>query len=90
MGLNLPGYQVRELVSKYDTHEKDGKLDMEEFRALYISEKSKRDIGHTFKKAVTTRQGVNTMGGTSYASSEGTTHTVKAGEQKAFGEWINR
>ncbi|KAL8574355.1 hypothetical protein ACOMHN_057347 [Nucella lapillus] len=90
VGLKLPGYQVREIVSKYDTKDCDGRLDMDEFRALYANEKSKRDIGHTFKKAVTTRQGVATMGGTSYASSEGTTHTVKAGEQKAFAEWINR
>ncbi|KAK7098895.1 plastin-2-like [Littorina saxatilis] len=90
VGLNLPGYEVRELVGKYDTKDADGRLDMEEFQKLYINEKSKRDIGHTFKKVVTTRQGVATIGGTSYASSEGTTHTVKAGEQKAFTEWINR
>ncbi|XP_076451114.1 plastin-1-like [Babylonia areolata] len=90
VGLNLPGYEVRELVAKYDSRDCDGKLDMEEFKNLYANEKAKRDIGHTFKKAVSTRQGVATMGGTSYASSEGTTHTVKAGEQKAFAEWINR
>lgn len=63
---------------------------MKEFKELYMHEKSKRDVGVTFKKVVTTRQGVNTIGGTSYASSEGTTHTVKQGEQAAFAEWINR
>lgn len=90
VGLKLPGYEVRELISKYDTVHADGRLSIEEFQQLYVSEKSKRDIGHTFKKAVTTRQGVDMIGGTSYASSEGTTHQVRAGEQKAFAEWINR
>jgi len=90
VGLKLPGYEVRELVSKYDTENADGKLSISEFQQLYINEKSKRDIGHTFKKAVTTKQGVDMLGGTSYASVEGTTHQVKAGEQKAFAEWVNR
>ncbi|XP_076472201.1 plastin-3-like isoform X1 [Babylonia areolata] len=87
--MDLPQYEIRELIKKYDKG-KDGTLDMVEFKALYAHEKSKRDAGVTFKKAVSPRQGVETLGGTSYASSEGTTHTVKDGEQKAFAEWINR
>ncbi|KAL8618904.1 hypothetical protein ACOMHN_020323 [Nucella lapillus] len=89
VGLDLPSYEIRDLITKHDTSS-DGRLDIGEFKSLYISEKLKRDAGVTFKKAVSTRQGVATMGGTSYASSEGTTHTVKEGEQKAFAEWINR
>lgn len=90
VNIKLPGYEIRELIGKYDKNHQDGKLDMEEFTQLYIQEKTKRDIGTTFKKVVSTRQGVNTIGGTSYASSEGTTHTVKQGEQVAFSDWINR
>ncbi|KAK7481850.1 hypothetical protein BaRGS_00026876 [Batillaria attramentaria] len=90
VGLNLPGYQIRELVAKYDSGAKDGKLDMKEFEQLYIQEKYARDMGTHYKKNVTTRTGLNTLGGTSYASSEGTTHSVKQGEQIAFAEWINR
>lgn len=90
VGMKLPGYEVRQLISKYDNAHADGRLSIDEFQQLYINEKSMRDIGHTFKKAVTTRHGVDMIGGTSYASSEGTTHQVKAGEQKAFAEWINR
>ena len=90
VGLDLPGYEVRQLMQRYDTDKKGspGQLDMAEFQALYANEKGKRDIGHTFKKAVTTRKGVVAQGGTSYASSEGTTHTVKEGEEKAFADWI--
>jgi Ca2+-binding EF-hand superfamily protein len=50
VGLKLPGYEVRELIAKYDTQNADGKLSIDEFQQLYINEKSKRDVGHTFKK----------------------------------------
>nr|KAG5695685.1 hypothetical protein BaRGS_022362 [Batillaria attramentaria] len=43
VGLNLPGYQIRELVAKYDSGAKDGKLDMKEFEQLYIQEKHLKD-----------------------------------------------
>lgn len=32
--INLPGYQIRDLIQQYDSSIKDGKLDMEEFRAV--------------------------------------------------------
>ena len=54
-----------------------------------MDEKSKRDIGVTFKKTVKTRQGVDMIGGTSNASVEGTTHTVRIAETTAFSNWIN-
>ena len=55
-----------------------------------MDEKAKRDIGVSFKKNVHTRTDVNTLGGTSNASVEGTTHTVKNAETSAFSQWINR
>ncbi|GFO49367.1 plastin-1 [Plakobranchus ocellatus] len=63
---------------------------MEEFKRLYTSEKSKRDIGVFFKKTVKAREGVDTLGGTSNASVEGTTHNVRKSETVAFSNWINR
>lgn len=57
---------------------------------MYADLKEERDIGITFKKQVQTRKDVETMGGSSQASVEGTTHTVRKEEQKAFADWINR
>ncbi|KAK0054676.1 plastin-1 [Biomphalaria pfeifferi] len=88
VGIKLAGYELRQVMAKFDTSG-DGCIDMDEFKQLYTSEKSKRDIGVTFSKAVKAREGVNTLGGTSQASVEGTTHTVREAETVAFSQWIN-
>ncbi|GFS03851.1 plastin-2-like [Elysia marginata] len=88
VGIKMPGYQLREIVSKFD-RDGDGSIDMQEFKRLYEDEKSKRDIGVTFKKRVKAREGVDTLGGTSNASVEGTTHSVRKAETVAFSNWIN-
>ncbi|BFZ15593.1 hypothetical protein BsWGS_18631 [Bradybaena similaris] len=88
VGIDMPGYQLRQLIAQYDVN-KDETIDMEEFKKLYTSEKCKRDIGVTFKKVVQARKDVNTLGGTSLASVEGTTHTVRKAETVAFSQWIN-
>lgn len=43
----------------------------------------------TFKKLVSKRENLETLGGMSDASSEGTTHSVRMEEQLAFSDWIN-
>ncbi|ESO97491.1 hypothetical protein LOTGIDRAFT_203020, partial [Lottia gigantea] len=88
-GVDLPGYAVRDLVKQYDNN-KDRKLSLPEFTNLYIAEKGKLDIGSKFKTMVQTKKGIQTHGGTSQASSEGTTHSVKDAEATAFANWINR
>lgn len=52
--------------------------------------KQEKDVGHTFKKAVTKRENIETHGGMTNASTEGTTHSVRKDEQVAFSNWINR
>ena len=49
VGIKMPGYQLRDLMSTFDTSN-DGKISMEEFEALYSSQKGMRDIGTKFKK----------------------------------------
>jgi len=90
VGFKLPQYEVRDLVEEFDRKTQDGKLDFDEFKALYARLKSEKDIGHGFKKAVSKRQNVETRGGTSLASVEGTTHSIRKEEQVAFSNWINR
>ena len=88
-GLLLPGYEVRDLKDKCVLHD-DKKLSVDEFANLYVGERAKREVGHQFRSHVTAHQGVEVEGGATYASSEGTTHHVKEGEEAAYTEWINR
>lgn len=48
-----------------------------------------QDIASSFKKMVNKRENLETLGGMSTASSEGTTHSVRLEEQLAFSDWIN-
>lgn len=57
---------------------------------LYAKLRREKDFGIKYKKQVVTRKDIETHGGTSHASVEGTTHTVKKAETTAFAEWINR
>lgn len=47
------------------------------------------DIAMSFKNVVSKRENLQTLGGMSEASSEGTTHSVRREEQAAFSNWIN-
>lgn len=91
MGFKLPGYQVREMINEYDNKQQTqhrGKLSYEEFEALCIDLKAK-DVGSTFKQAVSKKENLETLGGMSSQSAEGTTHSVRMEEQLAFSDWIN-
>ena len=57
---------------------------------LYARLKSEHDMGSKFKKMVSRREGIEAFGGTTKASVEGTTHTVRQEELTAFSLWINR
>jgi len=46
-------------------------------------------VATTFKQAVSRKENLQTIGGLSEASSEGTTHSVRIEEQMAFSHWIN-
>ncbi|KAL5007401.1 hypothetical protein ScPMuIL_016207 [Solemya velum] len=91
-GFDLPGYEVRNMIMEYDRGgaQGDGKLDFQEFQGLYAKLKQEKDFGHRYKKVVQTRTDLQTHAGTTEASVEGTTHTVRKAETEAFAEWINR
>ncbi|XP_044525391.1 plastin-1 [Gracilinanus agilis] len=75
--LPLPGYKVREIVEKIlavADHNKDGKINFEEFVSLMQELKSK-DISKTFRKIINKKEGITAIGGTSAISSEGTQHS---------------
>ncbi|XP_052797877.1 plastin-3-like [Mya arenaria] len=84
-GLKIPQYKVRKIIDDFDKN-KDGKIDMNEFRTLYSKLKKETDVSHIFKKSVSSRTDVQQHTG----SSDGITHSVKDSERYAFADWINR
>lgn len=47
------------------------------------------EVASTFKQLVSKKENLETLGGMSDASSEGTTHSVRLEEQLAFSDWVN-
>ncbi|XP_037938774.1 plastin-3 isoform X1 [Teleopsis dalmanni] len=91
VGFKLPGYQVREMIEEFRNKQRtahQGKLNLEEFENLCLDLKSK-DVASTFKTVVSKKENLETLGGMSSISSEGTTHSVRLEEQLAFSDWIN-
>nr|CAD7596035.1 unnamed protein product [Timema genevievae] len=89
-GFKLPGWKVRKMIEDYDnkrqiTHK--GRLSFEEFETL-CGELKGNEVASTFKQVVSKKENLETLGGMSDASSEGTTHSVRLEEQLAFSDWI--
>lgn len=87
----MPGWKVRQMEEDFK-HRKgfmaDGKLSYNEFEGIYCSLKAS-EVASTFKQQVTRKENLQHLGGTSEASNEGTTHSVRFEEQLAFSDWIN-
>ncbi|XP_063220172.1 plastin-1 [Bacillus rossius redtenbacheri] len=90
-GFKLPGWKVRQMVEEFDrkypsVHK--GSLSFDEFEKLCTDLKA-NEVASTFKQVVSKKENLETLGGMSDASSEGTTHSVRLEEQLAFSDWIN-
>nr|API61862.1 Plastin-2 [Locusta migratoria] len=89
-GFKIPGWEVRKIVAELNSRgsNNSGRLAFDEFEKLCLDLKS-NEVGNTFKKVVSKKENLETLGGMSDASSEGTTHSVRLEEQLAFSDWIN-
>lgn len=90
-GFKLPGWKVRKMIEDYDDKRQtqhQGRLSFAEFEKL-CTELKASEVGSTFKQVVSKKENLETLGGMSDASSEGTTHSVRLEEQLAFSDWIN-
>uniref|UniRef100_A0A6M2DIY3 Putative ca2+-binding actin-bundling protein n=1 Tax=Xenopsylla cheopis TaxID=163159 RepID=A0A6M2DIY3_XENCH len=89
-GFRLPGWKVRQMTDEFTAKARgcNGRLSFDEFERLCIELKS-NEVGSTFKQAVSKKENLETLGGMSDASSEGTTHSVRLEEQLAFSDWLN-
>jgi len=90
-GFKIPQWKVRQMIDEYDRDQSGagkGRLSFDEFESLCAGLKAK-DVATTFKQVVSKRENLETLGGMSEASSEGTTHSVRMEEQLAFSDWVN-
>ncbi|CAB3367842.1 Hypothetical predicted protein [Cloeon dipterum] len=79
------------MIEEYDDKSQTqhrGRLSFDEFENLCWDLRSK-DVATSFKQVVSKKENLETLGGMSTASSEGTTHSVRLEEQLAFSGWIN-
>jgi len=90
-GFKLPGWKIRQLIEECDhkrqIHQR-GRLSFDEFEKLCVELKS-NEVASKFKQVVSKKENLETLGGMSDASSEGTTHSVRLEEQLAFSDWVN-
>ncbi|KAK5639053.1 hypothetical protein RI129_011545 [Pyrocoelia pectoralis] len=90
-GFKIPGWKVRQMEEDFKQKKgpmADGKLSYDEFEKLCNDLKAS-EVASTFKQVVQKRENLQHLGGTSDASNEGTTHSVRVEEQLAFSDWIN-
>ncbi|XP_014256735.1 plastin-2 [Cimex lectularius] len=87
-GFKLPGWRVRKMIGDELKTQHQGRLSFAEFEKL-CTELKANEVASTFKKVVSKKENLETLGGMSDASSEGTTHSVRLEEQLAFSDWIN-
>lgn len=89
-GFKLPAWKVRKMIEDYDNKKTQtkGKLVFSEFKKL-CSDLKAGEVASSFKQVVSKKENLETLGGMSDASSEGTTHSVRLEEQLAFSDWIN-
>ncbi|XP_050425977.1 plastin-3 [Adelges cooleyi] len=89
-GFKLPAWKVRKMIEDYGNKNQQtkGKLSFSEFKKL-CSDLKAGEVASSFKQVVSKKENLETLGGMSDASSEGTTHSVRLEEQLAFSDWIN-
>ncbi|KAM8834452.1 plastin-3-like [Synchiropus picturatus] len=86
-GHDIPGYKVREIITKLDRNN-DNQISFDEFLEIVKSLRGS-EIAKTFRTVLNKKEGILAIGGTSELSSEGTQHSFSEEERFAFVNWIN-
>lgn len=93
VGFKLPQWKVRQMIEDMERRRgalaEPGRLSIAEFEQIY-AELRGQEVSAGFKAMLSKKDNVQTLGGMSEASSEGTTHSVRHEERAAFSDWINR
>jgi len=84
VGITVPGYELRDMVSSSDSRERDDVIDLEEFKDLYTQLKVKYDFKGQMQKMISPIKEEVVV----KKKDEVTLHTVRVEEQLAFANWI--
>jgi plastin-2 len=88
LGESIPGYKIRDMIKEIDK-DQDGTVSFDEFITMFTNMKNKA-VAQTFRKAISKREGISAMSGTSGMSAEGTTHSLAQEEVVAFADFMNK
>ncbi|XP_076025846.1 plastin-3-like [Genypterus blacodes] len=87
VGINMPGYEVRQIITSMDC-DQNGKISFDEFIRLFQNLNDDKGA-QVFKEALNKKEGIVAIAGTSESSSEGTQHSMSDQERIAFANYIN-
>ncbi|VIO86952.1 Uncharacterized protein BM_BM7222 [Brugia malayi] len=86
-GIDLPGFQFRELMKRYGNAKN---LAFDDFQNLFTELRSERDQEvNEWKQRIGSVTGAYTVKGLSEQSNEEIVHTIRVEEEVAFSNWIN-
>lgn len=87
VGIDLPGFQIRDLVSRYGGKDR---LTFAEFNELYEELKSRKDFEvKSWKNRIGHVQGTYQVHGMAEHGADEIVHTIRMEEEVAFSNWIN-
>ncbi|KAL3102281.1 hypothetical protein niasHS_003690 [Heterodera schachtii] len=87
LGIDLPGYQIRELLSR---HGDPKHLNCSEFEAIYMDLDTQRNAETArWKKRIGSVTGAYQVQGIAEHGAEEIVHTIRVEEEVAFANWIN-
>ncbi|KAL9978702.1 hypothetical protein ACROYT_G016251 [Oculina patagonica] len=88
LGEDIPGYKLRDIIKEVDKNE-NGTVEFNEFLEIYKKNSKKFSAGSEFKKLIKKKDQIESSGGTSESSAEGTKHSYSDAERVAFADWMN-
>uniref|UniRef100_A0A914UKD3 EF-hand domain-containing protein n=1 Tax=Plectus sambesii TaxID=2011161 RepID=A0A914UKD3_9BILA len=87
VGIDLPGFQIRDLVSRYGGKDR---LTFGEFSELYEELKTRKDVEvKSWKNNIAQKQGTYQVHGMAEHGADEIVHTIRVEEEVAFSNWIN-
>uniref|UniRef100_A0AC35U6W6 Ca2+-binding actin-bundling protein n=1 Tax=Rhabditophanes sp. KR3021 TaxID=114890 RepID=A0AC35U6W6_9BILA len=87
LGVDLPGYQIRELLSRFNGV---NQLTYQQFEQLFTElYEEKNSISSKWKTGIVSAQGAYKVQGLAEHGADEIVHTIRVEEEAAFSNWIN-
>ncbi|CEF71495.1 Fimbrin [Strongyloides ratti] len=87
VGIDLPGYQIRELLGRFNG---SGELKYSDFEKLYDElDEKKNSFANSWKTGINNAQGAYKVHGLAEHGGDEIIHTIRVEEEVAYSNWIN-